>query len=287
MDSDTSIASALDSATKALSAFDSPKLEAETLLSHSTGLTRTYFRTWPEKTLSTEQQQLFAASLQRRLQNEPLAYITGEQDFWSLSLKVTPDTLIPRSDTEVLVEQALARIPAGSTWQVADLGTGSGAIALSIATERPNCQIIATDISSKTLTVTEQNRADHQLANVSLKQGDWLSPLRAMQFELIASNPPYIDGDDVHLMQNGLPFEPQAALTPGADGLASLKTIIKMAHHYLCAPGWLLLEHGYNQAGEVQSLFRQYGYVDIQTYQDLGNNPRMTCGRYPLASSES
>jgi len=267
--------------------FDNPKLEAEALLSYATGHNRTYFRTWPEKALSNEQQHLFNQSLQRRLQNEPLAYITGQRDFWSLSLKVNPDTLIPRPDTELLIEQALARIPIDANWQLADLGTGTGAIALSLAIERPHCHIIATDISHKALAVTEQNRQAHNLRNVTLKQGDWLKPLEGQHFQIIVSNPPYIDDNDPHLAHDGLPFEPQTALTPGPNGLAALEIIIATAHQYLIAPGWLLLEHGYNQADAVQTLLRQHGYINIQTYQDLGDKPRMTCAQYPLAPSEN
>ncbi len=266
---------------------DNPKLEAEMLLSYATGHNRTYFRTWPEKRLSNTQQQLFDHSLQRRLQNEPLAYITGKRDFWSLSLTVSPDTLIPRPDTELLVEQVLARVPVDASWQLADLGTGTGAIALSLALERPHCQVVATDISHKTLMVTEQNRQDHKVSNVTLKQGDWLTPLQGQHFELIASNPPYIDNNDPHLALDGLPFEPQAALTPGPNGLTALERIIIEARPYLRAPSWLLLEHGYDQADAVQALFRQHGYINVETYQDLGDNPRMTCGQYPVIPPQS
>ncbi len=275
-----SIGVALSQAIKQLDRFDNPRLEAETLLSHVTGQNRTYFRTWPEKTLSDEQHEQFQHLVARRLNGEPVAYLTGFQDFWSLNLKVTPDTLVPRGDTELLVEQALERIPSDQTWHIADLGTGSGAIALSLALERPRCHVVATDINPDTLAIAKHNAQANQLSNVDFKLSNWLKELGAQQFELIASNPPYIAEDDPHLNGDSLPHEPHGALTPGGDGLSALRTIIDQARQHLCSPGWLLLEHGYDQGDAVQHLLRESGYRDVQTYLDLGGNPRMSCGRY-------
>lgn len=190
----------------------------------------------------------FEALLARRQAGEPVAYLLGRQGFWSLELEVSPATLIPRPETELLVELALARLPAGQSLRVADLGTGSGAIALALARERPQAHVVATDASAEALTVARRNAARLGLGRVEFRDGDWLVPLAQERFDLIASNPPYIEQDDPHLAQGDLRFEPPAALASGADGLDAIRVIVRDAGRHLHPGGWLLLEHGWNQA---------------------------------------
>lgn len=278
-----SVSQLLDDARRRLQAVSaSARLDSELLLAHVLQQSRTWLHTWPQKPIDTAQQQDFEVLLQRRLAGEPIAHILGEQDFWSLRLAVSPATLIPRPDTERLVELALERIPPEADWSIADLGTGSGAIALALAAERPRCHVIATDQSTEALDVARANAARHQLNNVQFTQSDWLSDIPASQhFEMIVSNPPYICEADPHLFRGDVRFEPRSALTAGTDGLEAIRRILHQAGSHLVPGGWLLLEHGYDQGEAVQRLLRGAGYCEVADFIDYGGNPRVAAGQRP------
>ncbi|RKZ39067.1 MAG: peptide chain release factor N(5)-glutamine methyltransferase [Gammaproteobacteria bacterium] len=258
---------------------DSPRLDAEVLLSHVLGVTRSYLYAWSDKILTPSQNAQFQTLLTRRLQDEPIAYLTGHKEFWSLHLRVTQDTLIPRPDTELLVEQALARLPQDSQEQVIDLGTGSGAIALAIAQERPHCRILATDKSRMALKVAQANAKNLALSQVTFMVSNWWIALGEIKATLIVSNPPYIPKNDPHLIQGGVQYEPRIALIAGADGLVDIRQLIAGAISHLVMGGWLLLEHGYDQAKTVRELFIEYDYESVKTYHDLAGLPRITVGQ--------
>ena len=252
--------------------------ECAWLLEHILDINHLTLKYKSEQLLTPEQLSIFLTKIERLKQGEPLAYVIGEQDFWSLNLKVTPDTLIPRPDTEVLVEQALALIDSKHNLSVLDLGTGSGAIALSIAKERPNAAVIATDFSVDALKEAKQNAVFNNINNVQFMQGSWYDALPTQQrFDGIVSNPPYIDEHDQHLAD--LTHEPISALTAKNNGLADLEIIIAQAPQWLKTKGWLLVEHGYDQAQAVQQLFAQAGFSDVKTVKDYGGNDRVTMGR--------
>ncbi len=271
------LAAAVDQLRKAGN--DDARLDAEVLLCHLLECNRAHLRAWPERELSPQQQADYRALVERRRRGEPIAYITGSREFWSLRLQVTPATLIPRPDTERLVELALERIPPDAAWQVADLGTGSGAIALAIARERPRCRVVATDASADALAVAAANGARLGLGNVVFRHGAWLAPLAGERCQLIVSNPPYIRSDDPHLAQGDLRFEPPTALSAGADGLDDIRLIAAGARHHLTPGGWLLLEHGCDQGAAVRALLQQNGYGDVLTYQDYAGLDRVSAGR--------
>ena len=254
------------------------RLEAEILLAHALGTTRTYLRTWPERALEDDARARFQQLLARRLAGEPIAYLTGSREFWDMTLTVTPDTLIPRPETERLVELALARIPIDAQWRIADLGTGSGAIALAIARERPRCQVIATDNSAAALAVAQENAARLNVTNIAFRQGRWLEPLGDERFQLIAANPPYVHPADPHLAEGDLRFEPATALASAPDGLADLRDIVEGSRHHLRPGGWLLLEHGYEQGPAVADLLRAGGYAEVDVVTDLGHRERVCVG---------
>lgn len=272
---------ALRLAEQALSNHDSPRLDAEVLLAHILDKPRSHLHAWPEKTLDAEAAARFLSLLNRRAEGTPVAHLTGWREFWSLELNVTADTLIPRPETELLVELALARIASDAALAIADLGTGSGAIALALASERPRCRIVATDRSVAALRVAEANAARLGLRNVSLKNGDWLQALDNEQFDLIVSNPPYVAEQDPHLSRGDVRFEPPTALTAGPDGLDDIRHLIANARRWLRPNGWLLLEHGHDQGGAVLELLRKAGYKDREDYQDAGGQPRAAAGRWP------
>lgn len=255
--------------------------EAEQLLLQALGRERSWLFAHGSDPADAPLQAGFAALLERRIAGEPLAYITGRRGFWTLDLQVSPATLIPRADTERLVELALERLPLGRTLQVADLGTGSGAIALAIASERPQAQVLATDASAQALAVARANAQSHALANVVFAQGHWCAPLGGARFDLIASNPPYIQAGDAHLEQGDLRFEPAGALAAGADGLDDLRCIAAQAGMHLLPGGWLLLEHGFDQGQAVRALLTQAGLAGVLTAQDLEGRDRVTLGRAP------
>lgn len=241
---------------------------------------RVHLRMYPDQLLTDTQYQQFQAGVQRLQQSEPLAYIIGHQVFWTLDLLVSPDTLIPRPDTERLVEQALSLFTPESAIHVLDMGTGTGAIALSLAAERPHWQVTATDFSAGALDIAQKNAARHALGHVTFKQGSWFAALddTSQQFELIVSNPPYIDPADKHMAL--LTHEPVTALVAEQQGLADIMQIIAGAPQWLADNGWLLLEHGYDQAAQVRQLFTAAGFSQVYTVQDYGQQDRVTLGCY-------
>ncbi|WP_027855679.1 peptide chain release factor N(5)-glutamine methyltransferase [Marinobacterium litorale] len=255
---------------------DSARLDAELLLCHVLSKPRSYLFTWPERVLDPTDAAQFKALLTRRIAGEPVAHLTGTREFWTLQLEVSPDTLIPRPDTETLVEAALAALPDGN-YRVADLGTGSGAIALALASERSGWQIYATDRVRSAVALASRNRDRHQLANVQVLEGSWCEPLEG-QFDLIVSNPPYIDEKDPHLSQGDVRFEPASALVAPDQGLADIRLIASQSRDKLVKGGWLILEHGFTQAQAVSDILARLGYVNIETLHDLGGQPRVTRG---------
>lgn len=257
---------------------DSAKLDAEILLAFCLNKNRSWLFTWSDKELSPTELTDFDSLLQRRKTGEPVAYITGQREFWSLPLNITKDTLIPRPDTELMVEQILSLYPADSDITLADLGTGSGAIALALASERPNWKIMATDFSAAALDVARQNAQMLNLNNIEFKQGSWFEPLGDKTFDIITSNPPYIPEKDPHLKQGDVRFEPLSALSSGPDGLDDIRHICEQARQHLKHKGVLMIEHGFDQKAEIQEIFTVSGYINISQYHDLSNNPRMTSG---------
>lgn len=260
---------------------DSPsaRLDAELLLAHVLGQSRSYLRTWPEHEPSAEQVAAFQALLARRRQGEPVAYLLGRQGFWSLQLEVAPHTLIPRPDTELLVETALELLPA-TPLAALDLGTGTGAIALALASERPAWRLTGVDRIDEAVALAERNRTALQLANAAFLPSQWFSALSGQRFALIVSNPPYIRSDDQHLSQGDVRFEPASALVAGRDGLTDLREIIAQAPDYLEHGGWLLLEHGYDQAAAVRELLLAHGFSQVESRRDLGGHERISLGSW-------
>ncbi|KIU43670.1 SAM-dependent methyltransferase [Pseudomonas putida] len=259
---------------------DSPtaRLDIELLLAAAIGKSRSYLHTWPERIVSSEAAATFATYLQRRSQGEPVAYILGQQGFWKLDLEVAPHTLIPRPDTELLVEVALELLPA-TPLQVLDLGTGSGAIALALASERGGWQVTAVDRVPEAVALAERNRQRLQLDNAKVLASHWFDALQGQRFALIVSNPPYIAEQDPHLAAGDVRFEPSSALVAGSDGLDDLRQIITQAPQHLLPGGWLLLEHGYDQAAAVRELLARHGFEQIQSRTDLGGHERISLGR--------
>lgn len=272
------MATRIDTAFRAANARLEPH-EATRLLEHVVGRNAAWLMAHGDTQLDDATQRRFDSLLERRIDGEPLAYLVGAQGFWSLDLEVTPATLIPRADTERLVELALQRMDDG-TRRIADLGTGSGAIALAIARERPSASVIATDASSDALDVARRNAVRNQVTNVEFRHGDWCAPLDGC-FNVIASNPPYIAEGDAHLARGDLRYEPAAALASGSDGLHAIRCIVAQAPAFLHAQGWLLLEHGYDQGTAVRELLRHAGYRDVATHRDLEHRERVSLGRAP------
>ncbi|WP_277373968.1 peptide chain release factor N(5)-glutamine methyltransferase [Pseudomonas sp. AA-38] len=256
-----------------------PRLDAELLLAAALGKPRSYLRTWPERELEADQLAQFQAHLQRRRQGEPVAYILGQQGFWSLELEVAPHTLIPRPDTELLVETALALLPA-TPLAALDLGTGTGAIALALASERPAWQVTGVDRVADAVALAERNRQRLQLDNAAFVHSHWFSALAGQRYGLILSNPPYIRADDQHLEQGDVRFEPSSALVAGRDGLDDIRAIIQAAPAHLLSGGWLLLEHGFDQAEAVRELLAAAGFVEVHSRRDLGGHERISLGRF-------
>lgn len=257
----------------------SARADAEALLRHASGLDRASMITKSADELPPDVAQRFEALVARRAEGEPVAYLSGRREFWSLALAVTPDVLIPRPETELLVERTLARIPPNSDYRIADLGTGSGAIALAIATERPHARIVATDVSPAALAVARANAARLSVANVEFRRGDWLAALVPDRFDVIVSNPPYVAAGDRHLRQGDPRFEPRLALEAGADGLAALRRIVCDARERLAPGGWLLLEHGYDQKAALGALLAAEGYADVHDYPDYTGHDRVAEAR--------
>ncbi|KQX97415.1 protein-(glutamine-N5) methyltransferase, release factor-specific [Rhodanobacter sp. Root480] len=257
------------------------RAEAELLLLHVVQQQRSWLFTHADDVLDRDVHTAYAELLERRARGEPVAYITGLRGFWSLDLEVTPATLIPRPETELLVELALEHLPRDSACAVADLGTGSGAVALALASELPLCRVTATDASAAALEVARRNAARLGIDNVAFVQGDWMAPLGDARFELIASNPPYIELDDAHLARGDLRFEPATALASGRDGLDDIRRIVASAREHLAPGGWLLFEHGWNQGEAARALLHQAGYDDVFTAQDLEQRDRVSGARNP------
>ena len=257
-----------------------PRLDAELLLAHALGKSRSYLRTWADHEVEGAAAEAFNASLARRRNGEPVAYILGRQGFWSLDLDVAPHTLIPRPDTELLVETSLALLPGGPA-RVLDLGTGTGAIALALASERPAWQVTGVDRVDEAVALADGNRARLGLANASFRPSHWFAALAGERYGLIVSNPPYIASDDRHLGEGDVRFEPSSALVSGVDGLDDIRLIIEQAPAYLAAPGWLLLEHGFDQAEAVRGLLSQRGFVEVHSRRDLADHERVSLGRWP------
>jgi release factor glutamine methyltransferase len=254
--------------------------EAEILLAHVLGRSRTWLYAHADAETGVDAQRRFEALVARRRAGEPVAYLTGSRGFWRFDLRVTADTLVPRPETERLVELALERLPEDRALRAADLGTGSGAIALALALERPRAQVVATDASEAALAVAAGNARSLGLGNVAFRQGDWFAPLAGERFDLVASNPPYIALGDPHLGEGDLRFEPPAALSSGADGLDAIREIARGAPAHLVAGGWLLVEHGWEQGPPVRALFEAAGLADVATHIDLEQRDRVTLGRY-------
>lgn len=269
------IGTALADGTEQLrSVSDSPRLETELLLARALDVPRSYLFAHPEDCLDPAAVDRFFLAIKRRMDGMPLAYITGEKEFWSMILIVSPDTLVPRPETEVLVDQALQRIPEDKTFSVLDLGTGSGAIALAIARERPNCDVTATDVSDAALAVARENANQHALPNVEFLCGDWTAPIADRLFDLIVTNPPYVPSNDPDLRK--LKHEPQLALAAGDDGLDAIRRISVEARAVIRKGGALLIEHGDRQHEEIARMLSADGWSEIGHVNDLAGKPRVT-----------
>ncbi len=270
----------LKAAAARLTQSDSARRDAEILLGFVTGRARTFLMAFGETLLTQQQQEQLERLLVRRERGEPVAYLIGEREFWSLPLSVSPATLIPRPDTECLVELALERLPSSSC-NILDLGTGTGAIALALASERQDCRVTGVDLQPEAVALAQHNAQKLAIGNAQFLQGSWFAPLAGQTFALIASNPPYIDAADPHLAQGDVRFEPSSALVAQQHGLADLSAIVQQAPHYLESQGWLLLEHGWQQGESVRALLQAAGFISIATRRDYGDNDRVTFGQWP------
>jgi release factor glutamine methyltransferase len=271
----TTIKDAIETMTNQLTPFSTTaRLDAELLISYAAGLSRTELFTHPEKQLSASEQKHLQAFLERRMAQEPVAYIVGHKEFWTLDLMVNPDVLIPRPETEMLVEWALTHLPKEKKIQIADLGTGSGAIALALAQACPHWYIDATENSAQALKVAKRNAEKYAIKNVNFYLGEWCQALPRKGYHAILGNPPYIKENDRHLPQL-IKSEPRSALVAGADGLKAIRSIIMDARYYLLPGGWLVLEHGYDQREAIINLLQEFGYKNIKDHDDLAKLPRM------------
>jgi release factor glutamine methyltransferase len=275
--------SQLEAARQRLAAHPAAQLEAELLLAHALESPRSFLYSNPELELPRKRQSHFHSLVRRRARGEPIAYIIGEREFWSLPLRVTPDVLIPRPETELVVETALQLVPADAHWRLADLGTGSGAIALALASERRLCEVHATEASRAALQVARTNARRLGLGTVKFHRGSWAEPLVG-RFELIASNPPYVAADDPHLHNGDCRFEPHSALTPGTDALGAIRAVADQAVPRLADSGWLVLEHGPDQGESVRRILASAGLVDTGTRRDLLGHDRVTLGQRVAAN---
>jgi len=258
---------------------DSPALDAEVLLAHVLGSRRARLKSHPEDTQTEATHGAYLELIGRRVSGEPLGYIVGYREFWSLRLAVSPAVLVPRPETELLVERALA-LRAEADGRVVDLGTGSGAIALALASEHPEWHVTATDVSAAALSIARANAASHALTRVEFLQGSWFEPLGARRFNLVVSNPPYVGAGEPELGSANLGFEPRMALSPGSDAMACLRTIVQTAPPHLEHGGWLLLEHGATQAGDVARALVVRGFRHVRSHRDLAGHERMTEGQW-------
>ncbi len=274
------IGSTLRAATQYLKAtHDTARLDAEVLLGHVLGKPRSFLYAWPEHALTDSQATAFEALVSRRARGEPVAHLTGHREFWSFSLEVNQHVLIPRPETEHLVQLALACIPREASWRIADLGTGSSAIALAIAQERPRCMVVATERSAPAMALAKRNARRLGTGNVGFVQTDWCSALASGSCHMAVSNPPYVAAGDPHLVTGDVRFEPREALVGGKQGLDAIRAIAGDARRCLRPGGWLLLEHGYTQGKTLRSLLSELGYAAVDTIRDLGGRERATNAR--------
>jgi len=274
------IGSTLQAATEYLKAtHDTARLDAEILLGHVLGKPRSFLYAWPEHALTDNQATAFEALVSRRARGEPVAHLTGHREFWSFTLEVSRHVLIPRPETEHLVELALECIPREASWRIADLGTGSSAIALAIASERPRCMVVATERSAPAMALARRNARRLGTGNLGFVQTDWCSALASGSCHMVVSNPPYVAPGDPHLVTGDVRFEPREALVGGEQGLDAIRAIAGDARRCLRRGGWLLLEHGYTQGKAVRSLLSELGYATVGTVRDLGGRERATRAR--------
>ena len=273
------IADALKHARQQLQSSETAQLDAEILLCKVLNCERSHLYAYPEKELTNDNIESFNHYIALRIEGQPIAHITEQKEFWSLLFQVNEHTLIPRPETEILVETALNYIPENTQSNVLDLGTGSGAIAIAIASERPLATITATDKSKHALSVAKNNAQVHQVNNINFIYADWFNIENNNTYDVIVSNPPYICNDDSHLQEGDVRFEPLSALISGKEGLDDLQTIISKATNYLNRQGWLLVEHGYNQAKAVQNLFNENNFKSVTTIKDHSENDRVTIGQ--------
>ncbi len=278
----TQVGAALRTAIARLDGGADARTDAEIMLASVLGRDRAWLIAHRDDMLDDAALARFAELVELRAAGHPVAYLTGRRGFWSLDLAVTPDTLIPRAETELLVQLALDRISAEARSRIVDLGTGSGAIALAIARERPHAALVAVDNSAAALRVAEANARATGIGNVEFVQGNWFEPLSLQDpFDLVVSNPPYLASDDPHLSRGDLRFEPRSALASGADGLDALRTIVDAARARLVEGGWLLLEHGLTQGHGVRALLAAAGFEHVQTWPDLAGRDRVSGGTSP------
>lgn len=270
-----SIAQASAWAKQTLQSGESPDIDVQVLLCFVLDCQPAYLLTWPERLLSEAQLALFKQLIDRRQRGEPVAHLTGQRAFWTLDLKVSADTLIPRPETELLVEEALA-LPVVGDAAVLDLGTGTGAIALALAAERPNWKVTAVDFKDEIVDLARQNALNHNITNVTFQTSNWFEQLKGQRFSLIVSNPPYVESDSEFLQRGDVRFEPLSALTAGVDGLDDIRAIVEQSHKHLLPGGWLVFEHGFNQAAQIQSLLALSGFSAITSQQDLAGLDRIT-----------
>ncbi|WP_051332125.1 peptide chain release factor N(5)-glutamine methyltransferase [Methylocaldum szegediense] len=280
------VATAISTATERLRrSSETARLDAELLLARVLNRDRSYLRAWPQKKLSLDEQKRFHALVEQRHNGIPIAYLFGEKEFWSRTFEVSPDVLIPRPETELLVELALATLPMSGTADVLDLGTGSGAIAVSIAAERPLARVTATDLSSGALNIARKNAVRHGVRNIRFRLGDWFDAIACDErFDLIISNPPYVADDDPHLNRGDVRLEPRLALKGGRDGLDMFRIIAREARYYLKPHGRLMLEHGFDQAEALTNLLSELDYADISRHADLQGHFRVTTARWEPSS---
>ncbi|PKD41336.1 peptide chain release factor N(5)-glutamine methyltransferase [Methylomonas sp. Kb3] len=278
-DTSNTIHSLVASANAKLSATsETAMLDAEVLLCHCLNKNRSFLRAWPEHQPGPQQIAQFQVLVELRAQGTPVAYLTGQREFWSRNFKVSPDVLIPRPDTELLIELSLSLLPADQPCKIIDLGTGSGIIAITLAAERPLAQVFASDLSSAALELAQCNAQQLKAGNVCFVQSNWFKNIEETDFDLVVSNPPYIADNDPHLTIGDVRFEPESALISADNGLQDIRQLAEQAPLHLKDNGQLLVEHGYNQQSEVQAIFHEFGYQQVNTHADLSGNPRVTSG---------
>jgi len=278
MEGEATIADMLREAQTRLAASDSARLDAEVLLCAALGVPRTALYAQSEQALPLPVRARYRRLVAARLRGLPVAQLTGQREFWSLTLHVNEHTLIPRPETEHLVEAALERLPKMDAVNIADLGTGTGAVAVALASERPHCRVVATDVCEHALAIAQRNAQCHGLTNISFRKGSWYEPLGEIKLDLIVSNPPYVASGDPLLGQGDVRFEPRLALVAGIEGLDALRIVIEGARSRLRCGGWLLVEHGHEQGAAVRMLMQQSGFGRIESVLDLAGHERVTAG---------